>query len=251
MADKYRWHLAMLVGLFILKSLVMKLEQPFEEALGWDATGLVHSIEGDAVLQVQRAFLSEWMTVAMAIVYIGSFLFIYVFSFLLFAYAGKFRTASTLMFIFLVLLVVSIPFYFLMIVRVTSWPFMPGQDGPSYVPGMEALLYNYNGTVNEWFSSYDTFNNCFPSMHVGYPAAILLYICRKQPGFVGYKAFLGIMIVLISLSIVYLGIHWVVDIVGGLLAAFVAVFLAERYAERFWRRAYKLVGRDWSEADWT
>ena len=250
MVSKYRWHLLMLLCLFAFKSLVMSFEVTVEGVLGYDATEFVHSIEGDAVLAVQRAFLSEAMTVAMGAVYIGSFLFIYVFSFLLFAYSDRFKTASQLMFMNLVLLLISIPFYFFAIVYVTSWPLVNDPGATAVVPGMQALLYNYNDQIHGFFTSYDTFNNSFPSMHVGYPAAILILLWRKQPGFKGYKIFLGVMVFLISLSIVYLGIHWFVDILGGLVAAFAAILLAERYSEPFWRRAYKLVRWEWKEEEW-
>ncbi|MFH0816729.1 MAG: phosphatase PAP2 family protein [Methanobacteriota archaeon] len=248
--DKYRWHIAMLIGLFALKSLIMSMEGAVEGAFAWDATSLIHSVEGDAALQVQKTLLSDWMTVAMGLVYIGSFLFIYVFSVLLFAYSDNFKAAGSLMFMNLVLLLLSIPFYFLMIVKVTSWPLMFEPGATAIVPGMQPLLYNYNDMVHGFFVSYDTFNNSFPSMHIGYPAAIPILLWRQEPKFRGYKIFLGIMIFLISLSIVYLGIHWFLDILGGFAAALVAVYLAERYSKPFWKMAYKLVKREWNEADW-
>jgi membrane-associated phospholipid phosphatase len=250
MVSKYRWHFMMLGGLFLLKTLIMSFETTVEGSFGYDATGLIHTIEGDAVLAVQTAFLNEAMTIAMGVVYIGSFLFVYVFSILLFSYANKFKTVSQLMFMNLVLLVISIPFYFFLIVYVTSWPLVNEPNATAVVPGMEALLYNYNDQVHGFFVSYDTFNNSFPSMHIGYPAAILILLVRNQPGFKGYKMFLGVIIFLTALSIVYLGIHWLVDILGGIVVAFAAVLLAERYAEPFWKRVYKLVRREWMEEEW-
>jgi membrane-associated phospholipid phosphatase len=248
--DKYRWHIAMLFGLFILKTLIMSMESTVEGAYGWDATPLIHAIEGDAVLQVQKALLNDWMTLAMGIVYIGSFLFVYVFTFLLFAYSDKFKIAGSLMFMYLALLLMSIPFYFLMIVNVTSWPLMFDAGATAIVPGMQPLLYNYNPMVHGFFTSYDTFNNCFPSMHIGYPAAILILLWRNEPKFRGYKIFLGIMILLISISIVYLGIHWLIDILGGFAAAIVVVFITEKWSKPFWKRVYKMVKREWKESDW-
>jgi len=240
----------MLFGLFILKTLIMSMEGTVEGAFGWDATPMIHSIEGDAVLQVQKALLNDWMTLAMGLVYIGSFLFVYVFSFLLFAYSDRFKVAGSLMFMYLALLLLSVPFYFLMIVNVTSYPLMFHPGDVAVVPGMQPLLYNYNPLVHNFFISYDTFNNSFPSMHVGYPAAVLILLWRNEPKFRGYKIFLGVMIFLISLSIVYLGIHWLIDILGGLVAAIVAVFVAEKWSKPFWKRVYKLVKREWKESDW-
>jgi membrane-associated phospholipid phosphatase len=247
----YKWHILMLFGLFIMKSLIMALEAPFESRFGFDATPLIHGIEGDAVLAIQDALLNQWLTTFCVMVYIGSFLFIYVFSFLLFAYADRFKTASSLMFMFLLLLVISIPFYFLVIVDVTTYPVMLDPTSEAVVPGMRPLLYNYSPMVHDFFASYDTLNNCFPSMHIGYPCAILLYIHRNERGFRAYKWFLLVMTSLIGFAVVYLGVHWLVDLLAGVAVAAVAVLLTERLAARFWKKVYAATGREWRESDWT
>ena len=44
------------------------------------------------------------------------------------------------------------------------------------------------------------------------------------------------MTALTALAIVYLGIHWIIDIFAGMAVALVSVYLTERYGDRFWRR---------------
>ena len=107
----------------------------------------------------------------------------------------------------------------------------------SVVKGIEPLFYNFNPHVNDFITSYDTFNNCFPSMHIGYPFAILLLLMRRARGFVRYKLFLFVMLILIAMAILYLGIHWILDI-------FAAGFLiADRYSYPFWKRIHRFKKR--------
>ena len=175
----------------------------------------------------------------MAVVYIGSFLFIMTFSLALFAYLDKMKIASKMIFLYVVLFFLTIPFYLLVVVYVPSYPkmFYPGAE--SIIRGMEPLLYNYGPNVNDFFVNYDTFNNCFPSMHIGYPAATIFFLFLNVRGFKRYKIFLIIALGAIAVSIVYLGIHWLTDIIGGFLIAILGVIITERYARDFWKWVHK------------
>ena len=184
-----------------------------------------------------------WFTVFMIAVYVGSFMFIFTITFAMFAYIDKFKVASQLMFLNFILLLLSIPFYLFVIVYVPSYPKMFYPGAQSIVMSMEPLLYNYNPHINDFFIGYDTFNNCFPSMHIGYPTATLLLLMRQTRGYFRYKIFLFVMIILIAISIIYLGIHWILDIFGGVLIACAGLVLTERLSYRFWERAYKYINR--------
>jgi len=60
----------------------------------------------------------------------------------------------------------------------------------------------------------------------------------------GYRNFLMGFILLTALSIVYLGIHWVVDIIGGMVVAIIAVEITTRTSDSIWKVAdERLFGR--------
>ncbi|MDO9537249.1 MAG: phosphatase PAP2 family protein [Thermoplasmata archaeon] len=234
MCDKYRWHIFILIGIYLFKSFVFLFEAPFEK-YAINFTPMIHEFEGNRIFWIQHALEHQWMTIFMAVIYIGSFLFIMTFSLALFSYLDKKKVASKLAFLNFVLFPLTIPFYLFVLVYVPSYPKMFYPGAQSIITGMEPLLYNFGPNVNDFFVNYDTFNNCFPSMHIGYPVAILLSLMINVRGFKGYKYFLLAMIGLIALAIVYLGIHWITDIIGGFLIAIIGVIITEKYAERFWR----------------
>jgi len=237
MCDRYRYHLFILISIYLMKSVVFLLEQPLEK-YATDYTPMIYGFEGNSIFWVQHYLESYPMTFFMAIIYIGSFLFIMTFSLALFSYLDMKKVASKLALLYLVLFFLTIPFYLFMIVYVPSYPkmFFPGAN--SIISGMEPLLYNLGPNVNEFFVDYDTFNNCFPSMHIGYPAAIIMTLCINVRGFRGYKCFLLAMLAIIAVAIIYLGIHWLTDIIGGFLIAVLGVIITEKYTVDFWKRIH-------------
>jgi membrane-associated phospholipid phosphatase len=67
--------------------------------------------------------------------------------------------------------------------------------------------------------------NCFPSMHTSVAFAVLLISLREKSR--AYRAMMIVYSVAIILSTVYLEIHWLVDVAGGLLLGTVSVRIAD------------------------
>ena len=93
MCGKYEYHFYLLILFFVVKTIVLYLEEPVEGIFAMDFTPMIHDVENNNVLWFQRYLLHPWMTVSMMTVYVGSFMFIFVFSFELFAYLGRFKIA--------------------------------------------------------------------------------------------------------------------------------------------------------------
>jgi membrane-associated phospholipid phosphatase len=67
--------------------------------------------------------------------------------------------------------------------------------------------------------------NCFPSMHTSVAFAILLVARRERSAL--FRWAMSIYAILIILSTVYMEIHWLVDVAGGLLLGIGSVKLAD------------------------
>jgi membrane-associated phospholipid phosphatase len=74
-------------------------------------------------------------------------------------------------------------------------------------------------------AEYSTVLNCFPSMHTSIAFAGLLLSLRESNRW--YRTLLSIYCISIILSTMYLKIHWVIDVFGGMLFAYLCVKLAD------------------------
>ena len=75
-----------------------------------------------------------------------------------------------------------------------------------------------------------------PSLHIGLPFAIWLTMTRwdEDGRWLRFRRFLVIFLALTAFSIIYLGIHWAIDIIGGMIVAIVAVSVTERTHKGIW-----------------
>lgn len=271
----YKWHILVILAIFALKSFADIVNDPIRDGLQVDFTPVIYSIEGDAALHIQNVLLNNGLTIVLAVVYTFGFLFAFNFSFVLYAYEDDQRTASRMVFVNLLLTLMSLAFFLFVPVFVTSWPAMnhsldPGAPATSGIPGMRPLLYNLKPWLTDFFYAHDTFDNCFPSLHIAMPLsmAIIVYGARTASGVQrtedgerrgwresgrSHTAYLGFLVgltCLVALSILYLGIHWFVDILAGIALIPPALWLAKRYDERFfirlnrWLDSWMAPGRD-------
>jgi hypothetical protein len=75
-----------------------------------------------------------------------------------------------------------------------------------------------------------------PSLHIGLPFAVWLSMQKwdEDGRWIKYRNFLLIFISFTAFSIIYLGIHWLVDIIGGMVIAILAVRMTERTHKKIW-----------------
>ena len=78
-----------------------------------------------------------------------------------------------------------------------------------------------------------------PSLHIGLPFAIWLTmeIWDSDERWLRYRRLLLIFIVVTAFTILYLGIHWVTDIIGGIIVAMIAVEITAKTHKPIWQFA--------------
>jgi hypothetical protein len=120
---------------------------------------------------------------------------------------------------YFVIYLLSVPLYLFFNVEVTS----------SYISDMDALLYHDSFTL-AFFTDNDPMDNAIPSLHVGLPISLLIINrlhCRKLG--IDFKDwrhkefdyFVQFNVIIYLFSIQYLGIHWFVDIIPGIILAII------------------------------
>ena len=193
---------------------------------GLDMTPWIFAVEGTLAYDVQLAFETPWLTAALTHFYVAGFMFICYVSIFYFAFFDDRWIADRMTLSLAWVYILAIPFYLFFNVRVTG----------DYIPGMETLAYDLTPEIADWFRRIDPFTNGFPSLHIGIPFAVWLCLTRfdEDRRWNRYRSLVFVYIVVTAFAIIYLGIHWFIDIIGGVLIASLAVTLAGRTSEKWW-----------------
>ena len=229
MFRRYWAHMVVVFSVYLWKDLLDGLDRILMANTQLDMTFLVYAIEGDSVLWVQEGLRSELLDVFMTHFYVMGFMTATFASFVYPIYFDDRHMADRVSLSMFWVYILAIPFYLFLNVKVTG----------NYVEGMETIAYDLTPEIHNWFNRIDPFTNGMPSLHIGLPFAIWLSMHRwdEDGRWRRFRNFLILFIGSTSVSIVYLGIHWFVDIIGGMIIAILAVNLTARTHEPIWRFA--------------
>ncbi|UGV40979.1 inositol phosphorylceramide synthase [Methanococcoides orientis] len=179
--------------------------------------GYMMLIEGDAVSYFQN-FASPMLTYISAAVYLIGFSFLLIFTFLLLMHTQKLEVLQEYTIAFVAIYLVALPFYIYVPVSVTGFT----------LPTVAPLLYDLSPIILQGVTIVDPFlDNCFPSLHAALSIMAMLMIFRTD--LTRFKIFSLATTIAIQFTILYLGIHWITDMIGGFILAMVSYFIATRY----------------------
>lgn len=223
---RYWIHIVIVFLIYNSKDILDQLDRIIMANTGLDMTPWIYAVEGSLAYDVQLAFKTEWLTVALTHFYVAGFMFICYVSIFYFAFFDDRYIADRMTLSIAWVYILAIPFYLFFNVRVTG----------DYIPGMETLAYDLTPEIADWFRRIDPFTNGFPSLHIGIPFAVWLCLTRfdEDRRWNKYRALVFVYIAVTAFAIIYLGIHWFVDIIGGVLIASLAVTLAGKTSEGWW-----------------
>jgi len=187
-----------------------------------DYTPLIYSFFGEIPAEVQGALLNPILTAFMEFVYVYGFTFIIYFTpYLLLVNADDVRLKKYAAIIVLNYMVL-VPFYILFPVYTPAYS--------NTLTSVSPLLYD-NQYFGRMVTGIDPLDNCFPSGHISLILSTLLVIWRAKKEdtetYGRYAYFVLASFLLIALSVLYLGIHWPADIVGGTALAYGAYYIVE------------------------
>ncbi len=226
---RYWLHLAIVLLIYNAKDFLDEIDRILMANTGGmlNMTPWIYAIEGDMVLWVQQTFKADWLTSFMTHYYIVGFMVICYVSIFYFAYFDDRYIADRISLTIFWVYLLAIPFYLFFNVHVTG----------NYIPGMDTLAYNHTPEINDWFHRIDPLTNGMPSLHIGFPFAVWLCLLRFDTDgrWKIYRRIVFGYVLLTAFCIVYLGIHWFMDIIGGMVVAAIAVSLANKMADPMWK----------------
>ncbi len=191
------------------------IDQPITDWIGHDFANNIKNLEGDAVYW----FSQHWtpaLVYFFVIMYIAVYPFTLWFSPVYFLITDNKKAMKTLAYGLLLIYIVALPFYlFLPITNVYTY-YNIGSALESVIPSIENFFYTTT-----------TQNNCLPSLHTAITILIAYSVSLTKNKKFTYFAYFTMISVIIS--VIYLSIHWITDVITGGLLAVGVIFILRKF----------------------
>jgi len=192
------------------------IDEPVTKFLGTEQTNteLINNFEKDTVYW----FSQYWTPVLLyffVIIYIVIYPFTLWFSPLYFILGNKKKAMKSLAYGLLLIYLIALPFYLLFPVKNVYTFYESGSALETAIPSIETFFY-----------STTTANNCFPSLHTA--MTILIAYCISLTGNKKLTYFAYLVMICVIISVIYLSIHWITDTIAGAILALFAISIIRK-----------------------
>jgi len=226
----FRWRLEAVVLPFAVLALVLLLRWSTQDivtrlerrVLRNNITPLLSDI--DQILfdpvEILQSVQTELLTSFFVFIYIYGYAFLLLFPFIAYFALDEMEELSTLVVAFTANYAIGLLFYTLFIA------FGPRNVDPLV---FEGLLYDAFPQSRTLTNEINQNTNVFPSLHTSLAMTVffLAWVTRdKYPRWLPVAGFIAISV---SLSTMYLGIHWFSDVIAGTMLALISVYIAVNY----------------------
>jgi len=227
MFRRYWAHIILVFSVYVWKDIFDGLDRSIMANTRIDMTPYVYAIEGDVVLWIQEGFRSVLLDQFLTHFYVMGFMSVTFSSLIYPIYFDDRHMADRICLSIFWVYIFALPFYILFNVRVTG----------DHIPAMETIAYDLTPEIHNWFTRIDPFTNGMPSLHIGLPFAVWLTLQKwdEDGRWRKFSNFILLFISVTAFTIIYLGIHWLLDIIGGMLIAMLAVKMSQKTHKSIWR----------------
>ena len=208
-------YLLIIIGIVIFHLFEVNfLDVYFTNLIGIDFTSNIQFIENGVVYWFSQNW-TPFLVNFFVLMYIGVYPFTLWFSPLYFLLTNDNTAMKSVAYGLLLIYSIALPFYLLFpIINVYTFY------------GIESALETVIPGVEQFFYSTTTYNNCFPSLHV----AVTLLITKsvfltKNKKLTYFSYFCSLSVIL---SVIYLAIHWITDVICGIILALSVFYLQKR-----------------------
>lgn len=186
--------------------------------IGFNITRGIYAIEGQFVAVVQSA-ATPALTAFFSFVYVFGYAFLLTFPIVMYLLAEDSEP----------LLTTLVAFSLNYALGLVSYVFFVAYGPRNYMPELvQSLLFTSWPQAQLLTALVNVNTNVFPSLHASLAVTVALLAYRFRVMHRRWTVVASGLAVLICFSTMYLGIHWLVDVLGGVLLAVLSVSIASR-----------------------
>ncbi|UTF54081.1 phosphatase PAP2 family protein [Natronosalvus rutilus] len=212
-----------LVSVLLFNSVARDLAPEVSWMIGWELTGMIYDIEGDFIVWLQAQATPE-LTAYFSFIYIYGYVFVLVFPVIAYFLLPNTRPIRELLAAYTLNYTLGLVCYVFVIA------YGPRNMMPELI---QALLYDTYPQYQHLTRQVNRNTNVFPSLHASLSTTVALLAYRTREVYRGWFWLAVWLAVSVSLSTMYLGIHWAIDVVAGIGLAWLAVELSTHLVGRW------------------
>lgn len=205
---KYMIHFTAMLTILLFNKVELWLESKMTPQP--DFTHYLYSIEGNFTAVFQRFLENGTLTYISTFFYVVVFPALMIVSICMYTYNKQYRLFHAFCYALMLNYMLAIPFYL----------FFPVSEVWYYHPQVEFLIPRVFPSFEIEYRPLSGIDNCFPSLHTS--ISVTVAVIAAKSGNLFWKRFTKWSAVFIIFSIVYLGVHWITDMAGGLVLGFFA-----------------------------
>ena len=212
-------HLPYLILIFLVVGFhlieVNLIDPEITKQIGHDYAKDIQNIEGNIVYWFSQHWTPS-LVYFFVIIYIAVYPFTLWFSIAYFLITDNKKSTKTLAYGLLIIYAIALPFYLLLPITNVYTYYNVGSALENVIPSIEQFFY-----------STTTQNNCLPSLHTAMTILIAYSISiTKNKKLTIFAYFIMINVII---SVIYLSIHWITDVITGALISIAAIYILKNY----------------------
>lgn len=218
-------HIAALLAILVFNKIELMIEKCMLPRP--DFTPAIYKLEGNVVASIQHLFQNNLLTTLSTFFYVVVFPCLMIVSVGIYTYQKNYKLFYSICYALMINYMIAIPFYL----------FFPVFEVWAFHPHVELLMNQVFPNFESEYRALSGLDNCLPSLHTS--ISVTMAVIASRSGHLLWRRFTLFSAVFIIFSIFYLGVHWVADMVAGillgLLASTVALRLSEGKLVGFWQ----------------
>ncbi|WP_435075067.1 phosphatase PAP2 family protein [Halorubrum sp. HHNYT27] len=211
-----------LIAVLLVSAVGRSALQTVSELFGLRLTGLIYAIEGDFVAWVQATFVTPELTVYFSGIYVYGYVFLLAFPFVAYLALPDTTTLKRL------IVAYALNYSIGLVIYTVVYAHGPRNLMPDIVT---SLLFTYNPEFMALTSEVNEAANVFPSLHTSLSVTVATFAVLTRGAYPRWTPVALWLSTSVVIATMYLGIHWLTDVIGGIALAFGCVSLSYRIVD--------------------